>query len=129
MKIQDLDLSQLEAVTLKNQSDTNCLVIVMFRDGHMDVAGAPIEEAALLKMRFDEFKQSVVLVDDTAGPPIAQSPCQMCNQIHPAEGNPVCVCQFCFQLKEIVHPGGICADCGRHRYPGQFGGFVPNFHV
>ncbi len=129
MKLTELDLSNLEAVTLKNQSETNCLVLLAFKDGHLDATAAPIDEAALFKMQFDELRNSEPLVDETEGPPVATSPCQICNTVHPAEGNPKCVCQFCLQYKEIVHPGGICADCGRHRYPAQFGGLMPNFHV
>lgn len=130
MILSTIDPTTVQQMKFQLAGDLTATVAIVFTDGRLDVfTDIPVVEARdfQLKVSQNPVQQSSVPretvdldpAENEPGPPAADSPCPTCGFIHPKDGNPHCICVFCFTYKEIVH-SGACADCARTRWGGYF---------
>ena len=119
-------------VQLKFQlaGDLTATVAILTTDGQLEViSGVPVREAKAFQELVDSLpkktasekihSQPLDPAENEPGPPLAQNPCGQCGLVHPSTGNITCVCQFCGEIRELVH-SGACDGCCKHRFGHYF---------
>ena len=130
MELKDVLPSNVAQIKFQLAGDMTATVALVMTDGTLEVlTGVNLKEA-------QAFQQSVAALpkktpsetihiepydphENEPGPPVSQTPCQMCGTVHTATGNITCICTFCYELREIVH-SGACASCAKQRFGHYF---------
>ena len=128
MELKDINPADIDQMKSRLDGDLTVTIALIMKNGSLEILNSvPAIEARSFADKVEVARRSASETihtpldpaENEPGPPLAQNPCQSCGLVHPATGNITCVCQFCGEIRELVH-SGACEGCCRHRFGHYF---------